>query len=91
MQTTGFSYTSSVLLSRELFGFIVFAILKPAVEVLNLDALAGPAWGEVLGDRHGQFFPLRLTSQWVCLATQQKHMPGMFGISSAENGWYWHS
>lgn len=62
-----------MVLSWEFFGFIVFILLKPGVNVLSEGALAGPVWREVLGEGDGQFFPL--TSQSVCLVTQQKYMP----------------
>ena len=77
VQITGFSYAFPMFLPREFFSFIVFAILKPGVNVWSQGALAGPVWGEALGEGDGQFFPLRLNRQWVCLATQQKYMPGL--------------
>lgn len=63
MQIIGFSYASAMFLSWEFFGFIVFAILKPGVNVLSQGALAAPVRGEVLQEGAGQFFPLRLTRQ----------------------------
>lgn len=75
-----------MFLSWEFFGFIVFAILKPDVNMLNQGALAGPVWGEVLGEGDGQFFPLRLTRQWVCLAAQQQYMLLDLGFHQQKTG-----
>lgn len=77
VQVTGLSWASPMFLSQEFFGFILSAILKPGINALSQGALAGPVWGEVLGGGNGQFFPLRLTKQWVYLTTQQKYMAGM--------------
>lgn len=49
--------------SWEFFVFIVFAILKPGVNMLSQGALADPVWGDVLREGNSLCFLLRFTRQ----------------------------